>query len=381
MPDNQNILVFIDWYLPGYRGGGPIRSVSNMLGKLKGQINFSLVTRDTDYCHEVSYANVISNSWTESPDGFRCYYFSPEHLSVLGIIRLVRKGQWDTFYINGLYSVYFSILPLVISRLMNYPAIVAPRGMLSAGSMDTRSFRKKLYLRTARLLGVMKNVVFHATSQQEVADIQAHFGSLARIKIAPNLPGEKVEEKWKDAKSEKGVRLVSIARISPEKNTAFALEILRDVKGQVVFDLFGSVYDQNYWDKCLSIIDTLPDNICVNFQNSIEPEKIRDTLLGADFLLLPSTGENFGHIIIESFSVGTPVIISDQTPWKELEDRKIGWDISLSDKDQFIQVIEDTIKMHDDDYSEMSKNAINYASEYLKFSNGLKLNKEVFQLS
>jgi len=381
MSANNNVLVFIDWYLPGYRGGGPIRSVSNMLGKLKSQFNFSIVTRDADYCHPVSYANVNSDAWTESPDGFRCYYFSPKKLGLFELIKLAREQNCDVFYVNGLYSFYFSIVPLLISRLFNYPSVVAPRGMLSTGSMGTRYYRKRIYLVLARYFGVFKNTVFHATSKQEVEDIKLHFGSSAKIKHAPNLPGDLVEAKCKSSKSKGKIKLVSIARVSPEKNIAFGLDVLNDVKGQVELDLYGSVYDESYWKKCLSIMDNLPNNICVNYRDSIEPGKIREALLGGDFLLLPSTGENFGHIIFESFAVGTPVIISDQTPWRNLDKEKIGWDIPLSNKEKFINTIEYVIGMDNGEYEEMSKNAINYAVEFTDNPKSVKLIHDIFELS
>ena len=39
-------------------------------------------------------------------------------------------------------------------------------------------------------------------------------------------------------------------------------------------------------------------------------------------MFLPSKGENFGHIIMESLAASTPVIISDLTPWKDLENAR-----------------------------------------------------------
>jgi glycosyltransferase involved in cell wall biosynthesis len=227
-----------------------------------------------------------------------------------------------------------------MSRIFNYSSIVAPRGMLSAGSMSTRFYRKKFYLVLARYTGLFSNTVFHATSKHEMGDIKKHFGSSVSIKYAANLPGNVVEPIFKDSKSKGCIKLVIIARVSPEKNIAFALEVLKGVKGKVELNLFGSIYDNNYWENCLDIIESLPENVYVNYQESIEPAKIKETLRAGDFLILPSTGENFGHIIFESFAVGTPVIISDQTPWRNLDKEKIGWDIPLSNREKFIDTIE-----------------------------------------
>ena len=381
MNSNNKVLVFMDWYLPGFRGGGPIRSVSNMLNRLKNHLSFSIITRDSDYCFPIPYENVKSDSWESSPDGLRCYYFSQSTLTFLRLIRLVRKEKWDVLYINGLYSIYFSVVPLLISRIFNYPAIVAPRGMLSSGSMGTRHFRKRFYLILARYLGFFKNAEFHATSQNELEDIKKHFGTSIPAKYAPNLPGDLGGQPAKTTKSKGCVKLVSIARVSPEKNIDFALQLLHEVKGKVEFDVYGSIYDKRYWEACLRIMETLPGNVTVNYKDSLEPAEIRGILKKGDFLLLPTTGENFGHIIFESFSVGTPVIISDQTPWRDLEKKKIGWNIPLSERGEYINKIEYAIGMDDDEYGEMSNNSLNYAREYLNDPMPIKLMREIFQLS
>ena len=38
-----------------------------------------------------------------------------------------------------------------------------------------------------------------------------------------------------------------------------------------------------------------------------------------DVMILPTLGENFGHIIVEAWAAGCPVLISDRTPWRRLE--------------------------------------------------------------
>ena len=39
MSSKKKILVFVDWYLPGYKAGGQIRSVAAMAGHLKEAYN------------------------------------------------------------------------------------------------------------------------------------------------------------------------------------------------------------------------------------------------------------------------------------------------------------------------------------------------------
>ena len=68
MKDKPNILIFIDWYLPGKNAGGPIRSVANIVGKFSDEINFFIITSNSDFGDEVPYTNVKTDTWLKVND-------------------------------------------------------------------------------------------------------------------------------------------------------------------------------------------------------------------------------------------------------------------------------------------------------------------------
>ena len=51
-------LTLCDYYLPGYKAGGPIHSVVNMVEQLSDAIDSSIITRDHDINDDVAYENV-----------------------------------------------------------------------------------------------------------------------------------------------------------------------------------------------------------------------------------------------------------------------------------------------------------------------------------
>lgn len=142
----------------------------------------------------------------------------------------------------------------------------------------------------------------------------------------------------------KFVRLFFLSRISPKKNLDFALQVLGKVESTLVFDVYGPIEDKVYWQTCLDLIEKLPSNIVVNYCGAVTPDQVADVFSGYDLFFFPTRGENYGHVIAESLSAGTPVLLSDQTPWQTLENDKLGWDLPL-DLELFARKIEEVAAM------------------------------------
>ena len=215
---------------------------------------------------------------------------------------------------------------------------------------------------------------------EENSDILKVFGKNTNVKNAPNLT---VLGNQKFVSREKKVgylHLISAARISPEKNLLYALEILNEIDLDVKFDIYGTIYDTDYWNLCLDSIKDMPSNIEVKYHDAIENNLLSSKLEIAHFLFMPTRGENFGHIIAESLSAGCPVIISDQTPWRQLAKKDIGWDIPLTSKTEFIKIIEVCALMNQETYDSMSLHSFTLASEMLNDNANLELNKLLFAL-
>jgi len=83
----------------------------------------------------------------------------------------------------------------------------------------------------------------------------------------------------------------------------------------------------------------------------------------AHIFALPTKGENFGHAIFEALSFGKPVLISDQTPWRQLESEKVGWDLSLNGTEKFKDVLEQVLGWDQKEYNVWSENAFNFAKK------------------
>ena len=133
-----------------------------------------------------------------------------------------------------------------------------------------------------------------------------------------------------------------MGRISKMKNLLFCLEILLECyklldPKEIIFDIYGPIEDLKYWNTCQDFIKF--NNLNVLYKGALSAGDVQKTLANYDLLFLPTLGENYGQVIAESLSVGTPVLISNNTPWKNLQKNNLGWDIDLSDKSSFVKSI------------------------------------------
>ncbi|TLX73204.1 glycosyltransferase [Labilibacter sediminis] len=334
MNEKKKIIAFIDWYVPGYKAGGGQRAFANMVSYLRDTFDFYVITRNTDFLETTPYEGVESEKWLQRNDGEYVYYCPEVKVGNTLYKQLIEEVKPDYAYINGVYSWKFSILPLVILRKVGFKgkAVLGTYGMLAQTAIKIKKGKKQLFLKLARLIGLYKNVIFHATSEKEIEDIKAAFGSKAKVQMAPHLPVKELPDLRLIDKQSGDLKLISIARISPEKNTLFALQCLKklgEVEGQIAFDLYGPIYDKLYWEECQQEIAQLPTNIKVNYKGVVDGNQVLDLFTEYHALFMPSRGENFGYVILESLMASRPVLISDQTPWRDLEKKMCGWDISL----------------------------------------------------
>ena len=79
---------------------------------------------------------------------------------------------------------------------------------------------------------------------------------------------------------------------------------------------------------------------------------------------MPTKGENFGHSIAESLAAGTPVLISDRTPWCDIDRGSAGNVVSLDRPDKFIKNIEHYLFMNEDRYSIVRSRVGSYYGSY-----------------
>lgn len=313
------INIFYNWISPAFKAGGPTQSLNNLVFNLEDQIHFQIICDYKD--HDKTVLDVHTNTWLKFGKKSKVRYC--KKVSLFSWICMLYFLKGTTSYINGFYSLRFSILPLIF---LKQKIIISFRGMLDPGSFQKKNFKKTIYLFIWKKTLFHKVHAFHAASEIEKNNLEFHFGNSKPIFVIPNFP-KSVSFNPIISKKIDCLNLVTIALINPIKNHLQVLKALRNITSNVTYNIYGPIVDNNYWKLCEDLIAQLPNNIQVIYHGVLKPDLVVEVLCNAHVYIQISDSENFGHTLIESLSIGRPIITSTNTPWNNLNIDKAGFNI------------------------------------------------------
>ena len=369
------VLITIDWFTPGFKAGGPVTSIRNLIDHLHNDFEFKILTSDTEYMESVPYPNIESDVWIKT-DKYEIMYLSKGKRTAKHVRSVIESITFDVAYINGVFSKVFSIAPLAVMK--GKRCIVATRGMFSPNALRIKKFKKQFFLNVAKLTGLYKHVEFHVTSDDEAAHVRILFGS-NKLTVVPNLYPAFDERGSVSSKESGTVNLLYVGRIAPEKNTLFAIQALMSCKERVSLTVLGACYDEHYKSLCDKAVRELPENCEVIFLDPVAPEKVKTLLRKSHFMYLPTRGENYGHSIIEATLAGVPSLISDKTPWNNLQEH--GCEVLELNEELFAKTIDSIAKETSDEYERRCVSVSNFASTFVKNNPTAESTKRLFGLN
>jgi len=372
----MKILVFSDWFYPGSQAGGPIQSLISLM-KFSSD-KFYVVTRNTDLNSTTPYPGIRSNIWQEGfQENIQVYYLNENSLTENFIFKIHNEIKPDKIYLNSMWSPKFTILPLNASRKnrWSHEVVLAPRGMLKPAAFKQKGTKKKFFLFFAKINRLYANIVWHATSEIEEAEIRLQFPK-ANIRIAPNISNAAISNLKKELTSP--FRILTVGRISPEKGYYEALNAIRkcNPKKPVQWDIVGLKENTELVRVMLNAEQEF-SSIKIQMHGHKNQDEVKKFYEKAHIFFLPSRGENYGHAIAEALSYGTPVVISDSTPWKNLEEEFAG-KVTTSNKWNLAESLDFFFNLPNDEYQLWSQGASNYAKAHVNSPETLALNKSLF---
>jgi glycosyltransferase involved in cell wall biosynthesis len=311
-------------YKPAYIYGGPTMSVAKLSEQLvKAGNDVTVFTTTANGNNELP---VNANTQTLI-DNVNVTYFKRitkdhSHLSPSLLLKLWKDVcGFDIVHIHAWWNLV-SILSALVALIRKVPVLISPRGTLSDYSFNNRnSFVKNLI---HKFLGknLLKRSYLHATSaaeQQALLNIVKPAGIFNIpnfVKIVQTAPSKK--------KLTSVLKLLFLSRIEEKKGLDILLHALPHLNMTYHLTIAGDG-DENYISilKNIAHYNHSDSNVSwIGFQN----ENKFDVFSDHDLLVLPSYNENFGNVVIESLSAGTPILISEHVGLADyVVKNKLGW--------------------------------------------------------
>lgn len=365
----RKILIVMGRYLPGYKDGGPVRSIKNLVDRLGTEYEFHILTVDRDHGDTEAYPGIRYDAWNQVGHA-KVWYVQPGGFTKAEVKRLA--DEVDLVYVCGCFNDYArTAMALKKKDEIMVPVVIASMGLFSPGAFRIKYPKKKAYVTLLKALGYFDKIVWSATSEEEAADIRRQVGKNAACYLAEDLPRKSVDIS-RDKSSDSGYcKVVFLSRISRKKNLTYAAEILKKwgeayPSQQIQFDVYGNKEDPVYVAECEELLKQLPANVEYHYQGIAPAEEIIETFAKYDVFLFPTQGENYGHVIFEAMAGGCVPIISDQTPWTEEKMGHCGYMIPLSEPiETWTETLEKYMLLEQSEKERLAKKGMDFANAYV----------------
>ncbi len=359
----MKILIVMGGFFPGKKYGGPPVSIDNFCSLMKEHKCY-IVTHNHDLFETERFSG-ISDGWNDR-NNCKVLYLTDEEYGKARFEQVIEEIHPDLVYLQGLFQA--CVLPcLQLARKHHIPVLMAPRGELCEGALNIRKWKKLPYIEAVKMLGLVKDIHWQSTSDEETEAIKKLMKTsddyIHRLDNIPSIPKKDYQRREKVAGEG---RFVFLSRIHPKKNLLSAIKYFHGIEGKAWFDIYGPIEDETYWEQCEEEIAKLSENVKVEYKGLVDHDQVHEVFCQYDAFLFPTLSENYGHVIAESLIVGTQVIISDQTPWRNLREAGAGWDIPLEDDHYFCAAIQNVVSWDNEQMVSARKTATSFAINHFK---------------
>ena len=343
-------------YKPAYVYGGPTMSVSMLSETLaKAGVYTEVYATTANGMGELP----VAPGTRVDVDGVTVTYFKRltkdhSHFSPSLFSQLKKEAKnFDLIHIHAWWNLV-SVFSCLVALRQKVPVLLSPRGTLSPYSFQNRSIGTKWLLH--RLIGkrLLRKCFIQATSLWEQDAVNQLFQPKKSF-ILPNFVKLPKKHAYPERIISPTVRLLFFSRIEEKKGLDILLKALPAVTVPFELTVAGDG-DTNYVTllKALAAELKIEDKVkWVGFQNDNKFGLLQEH----DLFVLPSHDENFGNAVIESLSVGTPVLISDQVGLADyVTDKQLGW-ICQTDPLSVAQEINNILSDQQDELVSIRKKA------------------------
>ena len=298
--------------------GGPSRSVPMLVkGLAELGVDITLMTIRSENMNIHSLEGTTAKLKVLSPSFSRkeiAKYLADERFELIQI-----QSVWEMPYHKVILE----------ARKQNIPYIVTPRGMLEPWSLSQKKWKKKLAWWLYQRNDVQKSACVFTTAKMEAE----HVSNLGITTCKAVIPNGIETDAYPCKTSVEGVKkqVLFLSRVHVKKGI------------ELLFEAWKRLHS-DYVDWQLLVIGNGEAEYIHSLENRVESLGLKDSIKilppvfgeakikvyqESALFCLPSFSENFGMVIAEAMSCGTPVITTTNCPWEILNETDTGWCVDL----------------------------------------------------
>lgn len=344
-------------YKPAYIYGGPIQSVGKLCEALGGLAvsgeglgidDLQVLTTTANGTRELDVkigARILMN-------GVSVTYFKRQtkdhsHFSIgllLGLRKKILRYTQDhsnnemsklqtpnaklIIHIHAWWNLV-SVLSCFIAKWYRVPVVLSPRGMLTAYTFGNRNSLSKKIIHALLGKQLLKYCHIHATSEQEKKDILTVIKPKS-ITIIPNLVSFQFPVSSTHTSNSDTFRVLFLSRIEEKKGLELLFKALAMLNIHWLLTIAGTGKTE-YVQSLKRKAEELGIHQQITWIGQVSNEDKFNLLAKHDLTALTSYNENFANVVVESLSVGTPVLISKFVGLADyVADKNLGWITGLN---------------------------------------------------
>jgi glycosyltransferase involved in cell wall biosynthesis len=235
----------------------------------------------------------------------------------------------DVVHLHGPWTTS-NLQVAALARRVGKPYVVSAHGMLDDWCMAQGALKKRVHLALAS--GKMLNGAraIHCAAEEEARQVAQRTSAPTRVVALPvdlgpfsPLPGAKMARE-RFGLREGAATLLFLSRLHPKKGAEHAIDALHHLRSAGVdadLILAGPAQDEAYAASLRERVTRLNVGEHARFVGMVDGVLKISLYQAATALVLPTSQENFGFVLLESLLAGTPVVTTRGVDlWRELEE-------------------------------------------------------------
>lgn len=287
-----------------------------------------VITELCRFAGTTTFALGIANGQTEDGDEVTVAIRDPDYpdqqmpnepVRVITISDLIcgKVGHdFDVMHVHGLWN-YPLHRAAKWARAHHIPYVVSPHGMMTKWAMRYKWLKKFIAWHVYQHGDCLAAAMWHVTSHNEHDDVRRlkFTQPIVECPLGVPVPKERMRKtgEW---------RTVSfLSRVHPTKGVDNLITAWQRISHEGWRLMIAGPVAPDY---LAHVEELIADDSSITLVGRLYGEEKARFYQGSDIFVLPTYSENFGVVVVEALSFGTPVITTVGAPWKAIEGIRAG---------------------------------------------------------